>query len=112
MKNLWRRYWDKVKARRNEWNPVLQSEVKKWSAMSCARVMSMLPESECYEVEVESRKYQVEVELLEDTEQYIHIGVSVDDGTLPASFRPASSSFIRNKDASNVPSAPRRQPQK
>jgi len=64
--------------------------------------MSTLPDSECYEAEFESKKYQVEVDLLENTEQYIHVGVSVDDGSLPASFRPVSSSFIRNKDGSNA----------
>jgi len=36
----------------------------------------------------------VEVELLEDTELYIHVGISVDDGSLPASLWPAASSFV------------------
>ena len=103
MKNPWRQYWDKVKARREEWRPILETEVKKWSAMSCAQVMSKLPDCECYELVFESRKYQVEVELLEETEQFIHVGMSVDDGSLPASLRPVSSSFILNKDGSNVP---------
>jgi hypothetical protein len=103
MTNPWRRYWDKVKARRHEWKPVLETEVKKWSALSLAQVMSKLPESECYEVEFEFKKYQVEVELLEDTDQYIHVGVAVDDGSLPASFRPVTSSFILNKDGSIDP---------
>lgn len=103
MKNPWRRYWDKVKARRHEWEPVLETEVKKWSALSYAQVMSKLPDSDCYEVEFELKKYQVEIALLEDTEKYIHVAVSVDDGSLPASFSPAFSSFILNKDGSNSP---------
>lgn len=103
MKNPWRRYWDRIKARREKWRPVLETEVRKWSAMSYAQVMSKLPDSECYELEFESRKYQVEVELLENTERFIHVGISVDDGSLPASFRPVFSSFIINKDGSNVP---------
>jgi len=106
VKNPWRRYWNKIKARREEWIPVLENEVKKWSTMSYAQVMSKLPNSECYELEFESRKYQVEVELLENTERFIHVGISVDDGSLPASFRPVSSSFIINKDGSNDPRRP------
>jgi len=49
------------------------------------------------EVEFESRKYQVEVEILENTQKYVHVMVSVDDGSLPASSRPVSASFIRQK---------------
>jgi hypothetical protein len=86
MKNPWSQYWDKIRARRDEWRPVLETEMMKWSAMSCAQVVSKLPDSECYEVEFGSKKYQVEVELLENTERYIHVGLSVDDGA----FRPLS----------------------
>jgi hypothetical protein len=111
MKNPWRRYWDKIKARRDKWKPVLDAEVKKWSAMSHAQIMSKLTESECYEVEFASKKYQVEVALLENADHYIHVSVSVDDDSLPASFRPVSSSFIRNKDDSSEPPNPGR-PQK
>jgi hypothetical protein len=57
MKNPWRRCWDKIEARRDEWRPVLETEVKKWSAMSYAQVMAKLPESDCYEVEFELKKY-------------------------------------------------------
>jgi len=37
------------------------------------------------------------VELLENTEKYIHVVVSVDDGSLPASIWPLTNSFIRDK---------------
>jgi hypothetical protein len=63
--------------------------------------MAKIPESECYEVQFELKRYQVEVELLEDTERYIRVGVAVDDGNLPASFWPVFSSFILNKDGSS-----------
>ena len=76
----------------------METEIKKWAALSYAQVMSKLPDSECYELEFESRKYQVEVELLENTEQYIHVGLSVDDGSLPASLSPVASSFICYKE--------------
>jgi hypothetical protein len=50
-----------------------------------------------YEVVVDSKTYQVEVDLLEDTQAYLHVSVAVDDGTLPAAFTPASKSFVVKK---------------
>jgi hypothetical protein len=39
----------------------------------------------------------VEVELLENTEEYLHVMVGIDDGSLPASMFPVSQSFICRK---------------
>jgi len=68
--------------------------------MSWERLTAELADDQVYEVEFESRKYQVEVELLENTERYIHVAVSVDDGSLPAPILPLTDSFIRYKDSS------------
>lgn len=46
---------------------------------------------------IDSKTYQVEVDLLEDAEAYFHVSVAVDDGTLPAAIIPASRSFIVKK---------------
>lgn len=75
--------------------------MRTWTAMSCAQVIAKLPDSECYQVGFESKRYQVEVQLLADTPKYIQVGLSVDDGSLPASFRPVASSFICDKDGPN-----------
>jgi hypothetical protein len=83
--------------RREEWRPILETEIKRWSAKSCAQLLSELSIEQCYEVEFEGKKYQAEVQLLENTDTYVHVGIDVDDGSIPASFRPLSSSFIRNK---------------
>ncbi|HKN15557.1 MAG TPA: hypothetical protein VJX47_01345 [Candidatus Sulfotelmatobacter sp.] len=83
--------------RREPWRPVLDAEVKKWSAKSCASLITELRDAEAYEVEVDGRKYIVEVQLLENTDKYVHVCVDVDDGSIPASFRPLSESFIREK---------------
>ena len=83
--------------RRDEWQKVLDAEVERWSAKSCDELMSELRDIRAYEVELASQTYQVEVELLEDTKTYLHVLVAVDDGYLPASFRPLSRSFIREK---------------
>jgi hypothetical protein len=48
-------------------------------------------------VVAESKQYQVEVKLLEDTPEYLHGSVAVDDGSLPASIRPESESFLCRK---------------
>ncbi|MBZ5595016.1 MAG: hypothetical protein LAP39_22465 [Acidobacteriia bacterium] len=84
-------------ARRDEWRPVLDAEVKRWSVLSAAQLISELPDVKVYEVEFESKHYQVEVELLENAPEYLNVAVSVDDGTLPASIVPLSYNFIRKK---------------
>jgi hypothetical protein len=83
--------------RREQWRPVLDAEVKKWSAKSCAELLAELENVHCYQVEFESKMHQVEVQMLENTDKYLHVGVDVDDGSIPASFLPLSSSFIREK---------------
>lgn len=85
--------------RRDEWQKVLESEVRRWSALSDRRLAAELRESQAYEVEFEGKSYQVEVELLEDTVEYLHVMVAVDDGSLPQSMLPACSTFICRKAA-------------
>jgi hypothetical protein len=87
-------------SRREEWRKVLDSEVKRWSALSSAQLASELQHVQAYEVELDSKTYQVEVELLENTAQYLHVMVAVDDGSLPASVSPLTDSFICHKGPS------------
>ena len=68
--------------------------------MTTAQLIAELADGKAYEVEFESRKYQVEVELLENTPEYLNVAVFLDDGTLPASIVPVSHNFIRQKDDS------------
>ena len=84
-------------SRREEWRKVLDSEVQRWSAMSCDQLVSELPDVRVYEVELGSKHYQVEVDLLENTEKYVHVMVAVDDGSLPASISPLTHSFVCQK---------------
>ena len=65
--------------------------------MSCRQLVSELRDLQMYEIEFDSKKYQVEVELLENTDQYINVAVAVDDGSLPASISPLTSSFVRKQ---------------
>lgn len=84
-------------SRRDNWRKVLDAEVKRWSALSWERLVADLRDGQEYEVEVDGRRYEVEAELLENTDEYIHVAIAVDDGTLPASLRPLTESFIRRK---------------
>jgi hypothetical protein len=84
-------------SRRDSWRPVLDSELRKWSAMTCDQLAGELTELQAYTVVFDGIEYQVEVEILEDAPAYMHIIVSVDDGTLPASLFPLSESFITSR---------------
>jgi len=58
-------------------------------------------EVKTYEVELESKKYQrVEVQLLENTDRYVHAGVALDDAGFWGAVLPLSSSFLRNHGGS------------
>jgi len=72
--------------------------MKKWSAKSCAELLCELSDAQAYQLEFQGEQYTIEVQLLENTDTYVHVGVSVDDGSFPASLRPLSSSFIREKE--------------
>ena len=87
--------------KRDQWRPVLEAEMKRWSEMSCAELVSALTDVNAYEVEFQSEKYQVEVQLLENTDEYIHVGVSVDDGHFWRAMHPLFSSFICKKRTSH-----------
>jgi hypothetical protein len=87
--------------RRQQWRKVLGLEVQRWLVMPYDQLQFALRNQQVYEVEFESRKYQVEIEMLENTEQYVHVMVAVDDGSLPASVLPATHTFIRNKPVSS-----------
>ena len=71
--------------------------MNRWKAKSSETLVADLAEEQVYRVEFESKQFQIEVQLLENTDQYIHVCVSVDDGSLPASLFPLSSSFIVSK---------------
>jgi hypothetical protein len=76
---------------------VLTAETKRWSAKSCEELLVELSDLQAYEVVVGAKRFQVEVEILENTEKYVHVMVAVDDGTLPASIHPLTETFLRYK---------------
>lgn len=80
-------------------------EVARWSAMSWEELATELREVRAYQVELDSKQYQVEVELLENTAGYVHVSVSVDDGSLPQSIVPSTQSFVKQKSAAPASSS-------
>lgn len=76
----------------------VEEEVRRWSAKSFAELRHELQAPVCYWSESRDFKYEVEVQLIEDTSDYLHVVVSVDDGSLRKSVRPVSSSFLVFQD--------------
>ena len=88
--------------RREQWRKVLDIEVQRWSAMTPEQLASALDKEQVYEVTLGSKRYQVEVEVLESTDECFHVMLAVDDGSLPASMMPETHSFVCNKRARRV----------
>ena len=84
-------------SRREEWRRVLQTELKRWSSLSCDEVLAELRTRDVYELIADSKHYQVEVVLLEHKPEYLHVSIAIDDGSLQGSIHPESESFICRK---------------
>ena len=84
---------------REQMREVLDDQMKLWSAKTSGSLISELRESQNYWVDANSVTYQVEVDLLENTEEYVHVGIAVDDCRLLSSLFPVSDSFIVRKVA-------------
>ncbi len=69
--------WRKGASRREEWRPVLAAEVKRWSAMPCEQILVEVPSADGYQVEFQGKQYNVEIQILEDTKDYVHVEVGV-----------------------------------
>jgi hypothetical protein len=83
---------------RKELSRCLRREVDKWAAESFDDLRRKLARAVHYRSMIEGQEYQVEAQLLEDTEDYAHVAVSVDDGTLARSVVPLSTSFLVYRD--------------
>lgn len=66
--------------------------------MPCEQLVRELQDIREYQVEVGTNHYQVEVQLLENTERYVHVSVAVDDGSFRGSLVPLSTSFVTQKN--------------
>ena len=65
--------------------------------MPLGEMIARLARVAVYEIEIQQKKYQVEVELLRDTGNHLQIMIAVDDGVLPRSLRPLTQIILREK---------------
>jgi hypothetical protein len=82
---------------REEVRPVLEAQVRRWSHIPWEQIVSLLRDPHAYQATFQTKKYQVEVELLENTEAHIRLSVAVDDGALPRSMLPLTQSIVLSK---------------
>jgi hypothetical protein len=73
---------------------ILASEIERWESMPVDQLISELTSVSAYQVKDGPSTCQVEVELLENTETYIHVMVAVDNGRFLSALKPATDSFI------------------
>ena len=83
--------------RRERCRKVLQSELGNWASLSPDDLLNEIRNRDVYEVVEGPNRYQIEVVLLENTPEYLHVSIAVDDGSLRVSFRPEADSFICRK---------------
>ena len=75
----------------------LESELDEWTRIPFADLRNRLKNVCAYERGAAPNQYQVEVQLLESTPEYLHVSIGVDSGLLRA-FRPFSTSFMVFRD--------------
>jgi hypothetical protein len=67
--------------KRESWRSTLDSEMRRWSAMSYDELIFHLRDVKSYEVDTGQNRLQVEVEIIENTPEYVHVMIGVDDST-------------------------------
>jgi hypothetical protein len=83
--------------KRNQLVRCLESELDEWTKISFGELKARLKEACAYERGEPPNQYQVEVQLLESTPEYLHISIGVDSGFL-RSFKPLAASFVLFRD--------------
>ena len=73
----------------------LAKELAAWRRLSADEILERLEDEETYyETECEGFEFQVEVTLATVTEDFVQILISVDDGTLPRSLIPLTTTEL------------------
>lgn len=76
----------------------LDHEVGRWSSKSREILRRELASPVAYPFELKGHSYQAEVAILEDTSEYLHVVVTVDDTTLLGAIKPLNRSFLLRSD--------------
>ncbi len=84
--------------KREDLSPYLQHEIDKWSAKSYQSLRQELKDGNYTQADKED-EYHVEVDLLEDRDDYVHVSVAVCSEKVPWScIHPLSRSFLVYRD--------------
>jgi hypothetical protein len=84
--------------KKTELKKILNTEVDNWAKKPYSEFLDLALEMNVYYEQGEGDSYyQVEVTMLEYTEDYVHIAISVNDGGWRA-FKPLSHDFLVYKD--------------
>lgn len=83
---------------KEELQNLLDREVEEWSRKPFDTLLAELGDVIAYERGGESDSHQFEVQLLEKEREYLHVLVSVDDGTFWRYLSPLSRGFIVHRD--------------
>ena len=78
-----------------EW---LEREVDRWSEKSPDELVEALKRPVGYEQGADGAWRQYEVQLLENTDDYVHVGIGIDDGSEELSRSPLTTSFLVYRD--------------
>lgn len=76
----------------------LNEEIEKWSRKSYLELREELREPISYYEGTEDERRRIEVYLLESTDDYVHVGIGVDQGGWFRALVPMSYDFLVYKD--------------
>jgi len=83
---------------KSELRRLLDAEVDELSRRSYARLVDDLLDVVAYERGGGASYHQFEVQMIEHEPDYVHVVVSIDDGSFLRSFAPITRSFIVHRD--------------
>jgi hypothetical protein len=77
---------------------LLSQETLAWAEMSPADIVAELTKPQTYRRGTGDTWHEIEVTLLEATDDYIHVKTSINDGSLVWALEPITSSFLIYRD--------------
>ncbi len=77
---------------------LLSQETLAWAERSPADIVAELAKPQTYRRGTGDTRHEIEVTLLEATDDYIHVQTSISDGSLVWALTPITSSFLIYRD--------------
>ena len=83
---------------KTELESLLDREIEEWSSKSFTKLTEELADVVAYQRGDKTGFHQFEVQMIEQEPEYLHILVSVDDGSFRRSLAPLTRGFIVHRD--------------